>query len=50
MKGKLSFTLLSCFLGAGKTFLPNYVVHNKEYIMVAIINNAMSDANFNNET
>ena len=36
---KLPITVLSIFLGAGKTNLLNYILHNKERLRITIIVN-----------
>ncbi|WP_209330754.1 GTP-binding protein [Lunatimonas salinarum] len=42
---KLPVTVLSGFLGAGKTSLLNHVLHNKKGLKVAVIVNDMSEVN-----
>lgn len=42
---KLPVTVLSGFLGTGKTTLLNHILHNKENLRVAVIVNDMSEVN-----
>jgi len=42
---KLPVTVLSGFLGAGKTTVLNHILHNKENLKVAVIVNDMSEVN-----
>ncbi len=45
MKKKLPVTVLSGFLGAGKTTVLNHILHNKRGLKVAVIVNDMSEIN-----
>lgn len=44
---RLPITVLSGFLGAGKTTILNYILHNKENARVAVIVHDMSEININ---
>ncbi len=46
MHKKLPVTVLSGFLGAGKTSLLNHLLHNKAGLKVAVIVNDLSEVNF----
>jgi len=45
MQKKLPVTVLSGFLGAGKTTILNHVLHNRDDLRVAVIVNDMSEVN-----
>lgn len=45
MQSTLPGTVLSGFLGAGKTTILNHVLHNREGLLVAVIVNDMGEVN-----